>query len=85
MAGAQAKQIHDEIGLSGGLGEIGSRDGSVLECMWVEVEAVRMRSGLLATSTVPEGEFVVAHAQAMGDEGPQHVRHRRNLAVAWRG
>jgi len=83
MAGAQAKEIHVEIGLSGGLGEIGSRVvGGVLECMWMELEAVRIWSGLLAMTTVREGELIVAPAQAMGDEELQHVRHSRNLAVA---
>jgi hypothetical protein len=82
MAEAQAKEIHVEIGLSGGLGEIGSRDGGVLECMWMEVEAVRIWSGIQVTSIALEGELIVDPAQAMGDEGLQHVRHRRNLAVA---
>ncbi len=82
MAGAQAKQIHGEIaGLSGGLEEIRSRGVGVLECMWVELEAVQIWSALLA-STGPEGELVAGPARATGDEGPQRARHSRSLAIA---
>ncbi|SRR5260370_31076483 len=84
MAEVQAKRIHGEIvGLSGGLGEIRSRGVGVLECMWIEVEAVpKCSSGLQVTSISPEGESDAGLARAMGDEEPQRVRHSWNLVAA---
>ena len=81
IAGAQTKPTHgDLVGLSGGLGEILSPDGTLLECMQVAV--LKDSSGFLVTSTGPEGELVAALARGMGGGGPQDVRHNRSLVVA---
>ena len=81
IAGAQTKPTHgDLVGLSGGLGEILSPDGTLLEYMQVAV--LKDSSGFLVTSTGPEEELVAALARGMGGGGPQGVRHNRSLVAA---